>query len=82
MPELIVTLNLGPEKVAAYYRGEARAVVARASNGQTVQFPMAVLHKCISADGIRGRFRLVFDEQNKFVRIEPVADADPNPAPA
>ncbi len=71
MPELVVSLNIGPEKVAAYYRGEARTVIARASNGQTVQFPMSVLHKSISTDGIRGRFRLVFDDHNKFVRLEP-----------
>lgn len=76
MPELIVALNLSPEKVAAYYRGEVRTVVARASNGQTVQFPMSVLHKSISADGIRGRFRLVFDDNHKFLRLEPAADAD------
>jgi hypothetical protein len=68
--ELIVSLNISPEKVAAYYRGEVRTVVARATNGQTVQFPLSVLHKSISAEGIRGRFRLVFDEQNKFVSIE------------
>src|SRR5690606_18482207 len=50
MPDLVVTLNIGPEKVAAYYRGETRAVVVRATNGQTVQFPMSVLHKSISTD--------------------------------
>lgn len=73
MPELIVELNISPEKVTAYYRGEAPRVFARASNGQTVQFPTAVLHKFISKEGIRGRFRLVFDEQNKFIRVEPVS---------
>lgn len=77
MPELIVALNITPEQVADYYRGRARNVVARATNGQTVQFPMAVLHKSISMDGIRGQFRLVFDENNKFVRIEPVTEATP-----
>jgi Protein of unknown function (DUF2835). len=71
VPELIVSLSLSPEKVAAYYRGEAPRVFARATNGQTVQFPTSVLHKFISTDGIHGRFRLVFDEQHKFVRIEP-----------
>ncbi len=70
VPELVVTLNISPEKIAAYYRGEAPRVVARASNGQTVQFPTSVLHRFISMDGIQGRFRLVFDDHNKFVRIE------------
>jgi len=73
MPELEVQVNVTPPQVAAYYRGEVRAVVARASNGQTVQFPLSVLHKFISTDGIQGRFRLVFDAQNKFQRLEPIA---------
>ena len=71
MPELLVTLSLTPDMVAAYYRGEAPRVVARATNGQTVQFPTSVLHKFIATDGIHGRFRIVFDDAHKFVRIEP-----------
>ena len=73
MPDLVVNISLGPEKIAAYYRGEAPRVFARATNGQTVQFPTAVLHKFIATDGVHGRFRLVFDDQHKFVRIEPAA---------
>lgn len=70
MPELIVILNIGPEKIQSYYRGEARTVFTRATNGQTVQFPTSILHRFITQDGVRGRFRLVFDDQNKFLRIE------------
>lgn len=77
MRELVVTVHMSKEQVTAYYRGEIRSVVARATNGQTVQFPASVLHRFISTEGIRGRFKLVFDEHNKFVRIEPVAGADP-----
>lgn len=73
MPELEVNVKVTRDQVAAYYRGEVRAVVARASNGQTVQFPLSVLHKFISVDGIQGRFRLIFDERHKFQRLEPLA---------
>lgn len=73
MQELVVHVNIGPEKVTAYYRGLAPRVMARATNGQTVQFPTSVLHRFITTDGIHGSFRLVFDDANKFVRIEPVA---------
>lgn len=72
MPELEVEVSVTPPQIAAYYRGQVRAVIARASNGQTVQFPLSVLHKFISADGIHGRFRLIFDAQNKFERLEPL----------
>lgn len=70
MPELVIELNISAEKLLAYYRGEVRAVRARASNGQTVQFPVSVLQKHVMQDGIHGLFRMEFDENNKFVRIE------------
>jgi Protein of unknown function (DUF2835) len=72
MPELIIELNLSAEKLLAYYRGEIRGVQARAITGQTVQFPVAALQKLISSDGIHGQFRIEFDENHKFVRLEPV----------
>ncbi|HWL15519.1 MAG TPA: DUF2835 family protein [Opitutus sp.] len=75
MSELLVSVNLSRDQIAAYYRGELRAVVARASNGQTVQFPASVLHKFITLDGVHGKFRLRFDERHKFVGIEPLAPA-------
>jgi hypothetical protein len=69
MPALIVELAIGPDKLAAYYRGQARIVRVRATNGQTVQFPASVLQKHIAKDGIHGRFQLEFDGQNKFVGL-------------
>jgi hypothetical protein len=41
---------------------------------------MAVLHKSIAMDGIRGQFRLVFDDNHKFVRVEPVTPGASQPA--
>ena len=70
MPDLIIDLDLSAEKMLAYYRGEVRSVRVRATNGQTVQFPVSVLQKHIAADGIHGRYRMEFDNQNKFVRLE------------
>ncbi len=70
MPDLIIDLNISAEKMLAYYRGEVRLVRALATNGQTVQFPVSVLQKHVSADGIHGRYRMEFDAQNKFVRLE------------
>jgi hypothetical protein len=70
MPDLIIDLHISTEKMLAYYRGEVLTVRARATNGQTVQFPVSVLQKHISADGIHGRYRMEFDEQHKFVRLE------------
>jgi Protein of unknown function (DUF2835) len=73
MPDLVIDLDISADKMLAYYRGEVRTVRARAMNGQTVQFPASVLQKHISVDGIHGRYRMVIDDQNKFVRLELIA---------
>jgi hypothetical protein len=73
MPDLILDLHISAEKMLGYYRGQVRTVRARATNGQTVQFPVSVLQKHVSTDGIHGRFRMEFDDQHKFVRLEPMS---------
>lgn len=72
MPDLILDLHISADQMMAYYRGDARIVRTRAVNGQTVQFPASVLQRLVSKDGIHGRFRMEFDENHKFVRLEPV----------
>ena len=73
MPALTLQLNISADKILGYYRGQIRSVTARATNGQTVQFPVSALHKFILPNGVHGRYRLIFDDQHKFVGIEPVA---------
>lgn len=73
MPELVIELNISADQLLAYYRGDARAVRARAVNGQTVQFPISVLQKHVMPDGIHGVFRMEVDANNKFIRIERVS---------
>lgn len=70
MPALIFELNLSAEKMMGYYRGQIKTVVARATNGQSVQFPASALQKHVLQDGVHGHFRMEFDEQNKFVGLE------------
>lgn len=72
MPELILDLAITADQMLAYYRGAARTVRVRATNGQTVQFPASVLQRLVTQDGVHGRFRMVFDDNHKFLRMEPV----------
>jgi hypothetical protein len=72
MPELYIDLHLSPDALLRYYRGEARNVRARATTGQVVQFPAGALQRHVAVDGIHGRFRLVFDENYRFVQLEAV----------
>jgi len=70
MPALTLQLSISADKMVGYYRGQIKTVMARATTGQTVQFPASALQKFILPDGVHGRFRLEFDDQHKFVRIE------------
>jgi hypothetical protein len=72
MPELILDLNISTDEMLAYYRGKARTVRARATNGQTVRFPASVLQRHVTPRGVHGQFRMEFDENHKFVRLEPL----------
>ena len=73
MPDLTLEIHLTAAQMLGYYRGQARTVQARATTGQLVQFPATALQRHIAADGIHGRFRIEFDAQNKFVRLERIA---------
>lgn len=75
MPSLVIDLSFSPGQVVGYYRGQVRTIRARASNGQTVQFPASALQKFILPDGVHGRFRIEFDEHYKFIGLEAVAPA-------
>ena len=70
MPDLTLHLEIPAAQMLRYYRGQARAVQARATTGQLVQFPASALQRYVSPDGIHGTFRIEFDANFKFVRLE------------
>ena len=72
MPALTIRLNFSSTQVMGYYRGEVRSIRARATNGQTVQFPASALQKFILKDGVHGSFRIEFDEHYKFIGLEAI----------
>lgn len=53
-----------------YYRGEALAVRVVAETGQSVQFPALHIRRFITQQGIKGRFQISFDANNKLKSIE------------
>ncbi len=72
MPELIIELHVPAGQMLQYYRGAAHVVHARATSGQTVQFPASVLQKVVTKDGVHGQFRLLFDDNHKLIGLEPM----------
>lgn len=67
--QLVVSLSISAEEYLRLYQGTAKVVVARAENGQRIQFPAAILQRFVTHIGINGRFCIEFDGQNKFKSI-------------
>ncbi|HTI99595.1 MAG TPA: DUF2835 domain-containing protein [Dongiaceae bacterium] len=63
-------LRLSTEQYLDYYRGTVRQVLVRATNGQKVQFPAALLQKFVLADGIHGSFVLTTDAEHKVISLQ------------
>jgi len=71
MPQrLHVALNISPEKLLHYYEGAVSTIVAKTTDGRTIRFPANILRSVVQANGVRGVFELVFDENHKFVSIK------------
>ncbi|GLH74871.1 hypothetical protein GETHLI_33730 [Geothrix limicola] len=63
-------LSLSSEHYLDYYRGAVTSVVARCADGQTVQFPAALLQPFVTTTGIHGDFVLTCDDANKGARLQ------------
>lgn len=64
------SLNISRAETLRYYKGSARFVRVRASNGQRIQFPAESIRPFIDQNGVKGIFSIRFDNNNKLVGLE------------
>jgi len=69
MQAVVVNLSISRDEYLRVYQGVARTVIARDINGRRIAFPVNVLQPYVTHDGVRGRFKIEFDEQHRFKRI-------------
>ena len=62
-------IDLPPERLASYYRGQARSVLVRAEDGRRIQLPAANLRPFVTARGVQGCFRLLLDDDGRLLEI-------------
>ena len=65
-----VLLDISADAYQSMYRGEARNVVAIDTQGRRVQFPALSLRKFVTTEGVRGKFRIIVDSDNRLVDIQ------------
>ena len=69
MREVSFTLSIPADQMLRYYSGAAKSVMVVADQGLKVQFPADLLQRYVTPDGVRGRFAIQFDDNNKIAGI-------------
>lgn len=70
MQEVTFEIYISSDEYLKLYRGAVQDVVTRALDGRTIRFPARVLQRFLLHDGVRGRFRIFFAPDGKFLGIE------------
>ncbi|MBE4473667.1 MULTISPECIES: DUF2835 domain-containing protein [Vibrio] len=70
MKHYYFTLNIPYQKFLSHYSGAASSVQVITNNGLRLQLPAAKFRPFLSQLGVRGRFRLTTDQNNKFLKLE------------
>ena len=70
MQQIIVDISISPDEWIKLYQGVATNVHTRARDGRSVRFPARILSRFFLNDGVRGSFRILFDDAGKFTSIE------------
>ena len=70
MQQIIVDISISPDEWIKLYQGVATDVHTTARDGRSVRFPARILSRFFLNDGVRGSFRILFDDSGKFTSIE------------
>jgi hypothetical protein len=73
MQQIIVDIVISPDEWLKLYEGSATDVHTTARDGHSVRFPARILSRFYLRDGIKGSFRILFDDVGKFVSVERLA---------
>ncbi len=75
MSTIRIYLDIPKQTLLQYYKGNAQSVLATASDGRRIRFPIACLRPFVRNDGIKGSFELKIDSQYRLHSIEPIGSA-------
>lgn len=70
MHEIIIELAISPEEYLKNYQLPGVNVITKSVDGRVVQLPANLFRPYISREGIKGRFRIFFDDVGKCRSID------------
>ena len=65
-----VSLSICAEEFVHLYSGSVKNVSCMAADGRRILFPGDILKPFVTQEGVVGRFKIDFDAQMRFVKIE------------
>jgi hypothetical protein len=68
------SLKISRQEYLRYYAGDAKIVQVRSIHGLLLQFPASALKKHVTHQGINGHFVIKFDDNNKLIAVNKMAD--------
>lgn len=72
--EFRFSLSITREKYLNYYQGSATSVQTYTENGLLIQFPASALTPWVTHQGIQGHFVIKFDDNNKLICLDKLAE--------
>ncbi|WP_112479983.1 DUF2835 domain-containing protein [Vibrio variabilis] len=70
MKHYYFTLNISYQQYLTHYTGHASSVLVYTDQGLRLQLPATRFRPFLTQLGLKGRFRLTTDQNNKFLRLE------------
>ncbi|CCN34062.1 conserved hypothetical protein [Vibrio nigripulchritudo MADA3029] len=64
------SLNITYQEFLNHYSGAASSVIVYTDQGLKIQLPASRFRPFLSQIGVKGRFRLTTDQNNKFLKLE------------
>jgi hypothetical protein len=66
-------IHITSDEVLKFYKKEIRAVSVVTEQGIRLQFPFHHLRPFVASFGVKGRFRVILDSDNRISRIEQIS---------
>lgn len=74
MNEIRFRIAVSAQEYLRYYKQEVDSVLVTAQDGRILQLPAGALQKFLDQTGIHGSFRVIYDNNNKLLRVERVSN--------
>jgi len=72
MRQYTFRLALGRDEIMLMYQGHVRRLVVRTDQGLTLELALEKIRPFVTVNGVQGHFRLITQEDHRFVRLERV----------